>query len=211
MIHWPIAAERTEDYKVKIGSDGKYIIKKDLTIDPTTTWRALEKLQEAGLTRAIGVSNFTIPQLTHLLSVAKIPPTVNQIEIHPFLPQPDLIRFCKAKNILPVAYSPLGSQNQVPSTGERVSENPTLKAIAEKSGRTLAQVLIAWGISRGYPVLPKSSNPERIRSNFEDFVLGEEEIKEIDGVARLSVGGRTDRFVNMKDTFGWDVWPEESN
>jgi len=210
LIHWPIAAERTEDYQPKIGADGKYIIKKALTEDPTPTWRALESLQDAGLTRAIGVSNFTIPNLQQLLRVARIPPTVNQIEIHPFLPQVDLVNFCLKNNILPVAYSPLGSQNQVPSTGEKVSENPVLKSVAQKAGKTLAQVLISWGIGRGYPVLPKSSNPERIKSNFQEYVLTEEEQKAVDEVARLSQGGRKDRFVNMKDTFGYDVWPEES-
>src|SRR5690606_17024339 len=101
----------------------------------------------------------------------KIPPAVNQIEIHPFLPQLELVKFCKEHNILPVAYSPLGSQNQVPTTGERVSENPELNAVAKKAGKTLAQVLVSWGIGRGYPVLPKSSNPERIKSNFQDYVL----------------------------------------
>ncbi|RPA81722.1 Aldo/keto reductase [Ascobolus immersus RN42] len=210
LIHWPIAAERTEDYQPKIGADGKYIIKKALTEDPTPTWRALEKLQDEGLTRAIGVSNFTIPNLQQLLKVARIPPTVNQIEIHPFLPQVDLINFCQKNNILPVAYSPLGSQNQVPSTGEKVSENPVLKSVAEKAGRPLAQILISWGIGRGYPVLPKSSNPARIKSNFEAYVLNDEERKEVDGVAKLAQGGRHDRFVNMKDTFGYDVWPEEN-
>lgn len=104
----------------------------------------------------------------------------------------------------------MGSQNQVPSTGERVAENPKLQEVAKKSGKTLAQVLIAWGIARGYPVLPKSSNPERIKANFQDYVLGEEEKKKIDEVAQLDKGGRKDRFVNMKDTFGYDVWPEEA-
>ncbi|TGZ76233.1 Aldo/keto reductase [Ascodesmis nigricans] len=210
LIHWPIAAERTEDHQVKLGPDGKYIIKKELTLDPTPTWRALESLQDRGLTRAIGVSNFTIPHLQQLLSIARIPPTVNQIEIHPFLPQLELLEFCKKHNILPVAYSPLGSQNQVPTTGERVSENPKLLELAKKSGKTLAQVLISWGIGRGYPVLPKSSNPQRIKSNFEDYVMGEAEMKAVDEVAQLEKGGRKDRFVNMKDTFGWDVWPEEA-
>ncbi|MGG6499185.1 UNVERIFIED_CONTAM: aldo/keto reductase, partial [Bacteroidetes bacterium 56_B9] len=78
----------------------------------------------------------------------------------------ELVNFCFENNILPQAYSPLGSQNQVPTTGEKVNTNKTLNEIAEKGGNTLAQVLIAWGIRRGYVVLPKSSTPSRIESNF---------------------------------------------
>lgn len=103
------------------------------------------------------------------------------------------------------AYSPLGSQNQVPSTGERVPENATLNGIAQRKGCTLAQVLIAWGLRRGYVVLPKSSNPARIESNFQSVELSDEEFAAVNGVAE----GRHHRFVNMKDTFGYDVWPEE--
>lgn len=104
------------------------------------------------------------------------------------------------------AYSPLGSQNQVPTTGEKVSENPTLNEIAKQKGCTLAQILIAWGLKRGYVVLPKSSNPARIESNFQSVELSDEEFKAINDVAE----GRHFRFVNMKDTFGYDNWPEEA-
>jgi diketogulonate reductase-like aldo/keto reductase len=165
----------------------------------------MEHLYESGKAKAIGVSNFTIKHLEHLLSVAKIPPHLNQVEVHPFLPNTELIDYCKKKNIQIVAYSPLGSQNQVPTTGERVSENPLLNETAKKGGHTLAQTLIAWGIKRGYAVLPKSSNPDRIKSNFKDYEMPEEEFAAINKVAE----GRHFRFVNMKDEFGYDVWPEE--
>jgi diketogulonate reductase-like aldo/keto reductase len=108
---------------------------------------------------------------------------------------------------LPQAYSPLGSQNQVPSTGEKVSTDPTLNQIAKEGGHTLAQVLIAWGLRRGYVVLPKSSNPDRIASNFDQIDLTDEQYEAINRVAE----GRHTRFVNMRDTFGYDVWPEEAN
>ncbi|RPA97331.1 glycerol dehydrogenase [Choiromyces venosus 120613-1] len=192
LIHWPIAAERGEDWEPKIGPDGKYIIKKSLTEDPAPTWRAMEELYTAGRARAIGVSNWTIPRLQHLLKV----------EIHPFLPNTHLLGFCKANNILLCAYSPLGLQGQVPTTGERVSENPTLIEAASKGRHTLAQTLIAWGIKRGYAVIPKSGNPGRIASNFEDYEMGEEEFDMIKRVAE----GRATRFVNMRNTFGYDVW-----
>lgn len=205
MVHWPIAAESDENHEPKIGTDGKYIIKRDLTENPEPTWRAMEEIYETGRARAIGVSNWTVPGLQKLLSFAKVKPAVNQIEIHPFLPNTELVEYCFKNDIMPAAYSPLGSQNQVPSTGEKVRTNPTLNEVAERSGNTLAQVLLAWGIQRGYVVLPKSSTPERIESNFEVPQLSKEDFEAIESVAK----GRHTRFVNMKDTFGYNVWPEE--
>jgi diketogulonate reductase-like aldo/keto reductase len=204
-VHWPIAAEKNEDYSVKIGPDGKYIINKELTENPEPTWRAMEELAESGKARAIGVSNWTIPGLQKLLKLARIKPTVNQIEIHPFLPNSELIKFCFDNQILPAAYSPLGSQNQVPTTGETVREDPLLNAVAQRSGHNLAQVLLAWGLRRGYVVLPKSSTASRIESNFQVPELSDEDFNAVEEVAR----GRHVRFVNMKDTFGYDVWPGE--
>jgi len=206
LVHWPIAAERNPDYTPKLGPDGKYLIDHALTENPEPTWRAMEAIADAGKARAIGVSNFTIPRLEQLLSIARIPPTVNQIEIHPFLPNNEVVEWCKAHKILPAAYSPLGSQNQVPSTGETVRENAALNAVAKRTGHNLAQVLLAWGLRRGDVVLPKSSTPSRIESNLDVPELSDEDFAEIEGVAK----GRHVRFVNMKDTFGFDLWPEET-
>ncbi len=106
-----------------------------------------------------------------------------------------------------VAYSPLGSQDQVPGTGEKVSTNKDLIAVAEKNGWTLAQLLIAWGLRRGYAVLPKSSNESRIKGNANLVTLSDEDFEAVNKVAEE----RWTRFVNMKDTFGYDMWAEESN
>lgn len=206
LVHWPIAAEKNPDYSVKIGPDGKYVINKALTENPEPTWRAMEELADAGKARAIGVSNWTIPGLKQLLGFARIKPAVNQIEIHPFLPNEELIKFCFDNQILPEAYSPLGSQNQVPTTGERVRDDPTLNEVAKRSGHNLAQVLLAWGLQRGYVVLPKSSTPSRIESNFQMAELSPEDFQAVEAVAK----GRHTRFVNMKGEFGYDVWPEEA-
>jgi diketogulonate reductase-like aldo/keto reductase len=166
----------------------------------------MEKLYNEGLAKSIGLSNFTASGIASVLAYAKVRPAINQIEIHPFLPQGPLIEYCQKENILPVAYSPLGSQDQVPGTGEKVSTNKDLIAVAEKNGWTLAQVLIAWGIARGYAVLPKSSNESRIKGNAKLVRLSQEDMAAVDKVAE----GRWSRFVNMKDTFGYDVWPEEN-
>ncbi|KAK3390030.1 NADP-dependent oxidoreductase domain-containing protein [Podospora didyma] len=207
LVHWPIAAEKNADRTPKIGPDGKYVINKALTDNPEPTWRAMEELADSGKARAIGVSNWTIPRLQQLLKFARIKPAVNQIEIHPFLPNSELVDFCFAHQILPAAYSPLGSQNQVPSTGETVREDLTLNAVAKRSGHNLAQVLIAWGLRRGYIVLPKSSTPSRIESNLQVPELNDEDFQAIEDVAR----GRHVRFVNMKGTFGYDLWPNETS
>jgi diketogulonate reductase-like aldo/keto reductase len=206
LVHWPIAAEKNPDRTVKIGPDGKYVINKELTENPEPTWRAMEELADSGKARAIGVSNWTIEGLQKMLKFARIKPAVNQIEIHPFLPNSELVDFCFRNGIMPAAYSPLGSQNQVPSTGETVRENAALNAVAKHSGHNLAQVLLAWGLQRGYIVLPKSSTPSRIESNLQIPELTPEEFQAIEDVAK----GRHVRFVNMKDTFGYDLWPEES-
>ncbi|KAI0398162.1 NADP-dependent oxidoreductase domain-containing protein [Xylariaceae sp. FL0594] len=206
IVHWPIAAESTEDHMPKLGPDGKYIIKKELTENPEPTWRAMEELLESGKVRAIGVSNWTIAGLKKLMAFAKVKPQVNQIEVHPFLPNTELIDFCQANDILVEAYSPLGSQDQIPTTGEKVRTDKTLNEVADRSGHTLAQVLLAWGLRRGYVVLPKSSTPSRIESNAQIPELSDEDFEAVQQVAK----GRHTRFVNMKDTFGYDVWPEEA-
>jgi diketogulonate reductase-like aldo/keto reductase len=193
--------------QVVILTTPQYVINHELTENPEPTWRAMEALQRSGKARAIGVSNWTIPRLEQLLSFATIKPAVNQVEIHPFLPNQELLDYCQSKDILLVAYSPLGSQNQVPRTGEKVAENKTLNEVAQSSGHTLAQTLIAWGIKRGYPVLPKSATPSRIQSNFQDYELSEEDYAKVNAVAK----DRHCRFVNMKDTFGFDLWPEEAD
>ncbi|KAK0621882.1 NADP-dependent oxidoreductase domain-containing protein [Bombardia bombarda] len=207
LVHWPVAVEKdAEDHSPKIGPDGKYVVNKALTENPEPTWRAMEELVDAGLVRSIGVSNWTIPGLKQLLGFARIKPVVNQIEIHPFLPNTELVDFCFRNHIIPTAYSPLGSQNQVPSTGETVRQNAALNEVARRSGHNLAQVLLAWGLRRGYIVLPKSSTPSRIESNLQIPDLNDEDFAAVEEVAR----GRHVRFVNMKDTFGYDVWPEDS-
>jgi diketogulonate reductase-like aldo/keto reductase len=106
-----------------------------------------------------------------------------------------------------VAYSPLGSQDQIPTTNEKVSTNAELNALAKKKGVSVAQILIAWGLKRGYVVLPKSSNDERIRSNFQVIELSDQDFEAVNKVAE----GRHYRFVNPKDMFGYDVWAEESS
>ncbi|KAK3708522.1 hypothetical protein LTR37_011417 [Vermiconidia calcicola] len=216
LIHWPFAIEKIDNNTMKeTGLESPlWVINEEAMNNQQQTWRAMEKLNRAGKARAIGVSNWLIPMLEDMLSWAEIKPTVNQVELHPFLAQDDLLQYCREHDILLEAYSPLGSQNQTNTMtndswstgGERVSENQLLNEVAERSGNTLAQVLIAWGVRRGHVVLPKSATPSRIESNFKDIDLSDEDFEAVNEMARR----RRYRFINMKKEFGIDLWPEDS-
>ena len=129
----------------------------------------MEACKEKGLVRNIGVCNFTVQKLQALCDQATIQPAMNQIEMHPYLQQNEMLNFCRQKNILLTAYSPLGSGDR-PKALKKAHEptlldNPVIGKVADKHGITPAQVLLAWGMTRGTVVIPKSTNPERIRQN----------------------------------------------
>lgn len=137
------------------------------------TWRAMENIYLEKRVRAIGVSNFHIPHLLDLLSSCRILPMVNQVEFHPHLIQPLLLKYCQYNEIQYEAWSPL-------MQGQAVSI-PLLQKMAEKYGRTVAQIVLRWDIQMGVVTIPKSINPDRIRENFEifDFEISEEDMKQI--------------------------------
>jgi 2,5-diketo-D-gluconate reductase A len=144
-------------------------------------WRGLVELRETRKARAIGVSNFHIAHLEELAAAGMPRPDANQIELHPWSQKPDLVRYLADHDITPIAYSSLvplstwrtapghasGKTDAMRAEGER--PDAPFKAMAAKYGVTEAQVLLRWAIQRGYPVLPKSTNPERIRQNADLF------------------------------------------
>lgn len=145
------------------------------------TWRALEKLYQDGRVRAIGVSNFKEHHLIDLLKNAEIKPMVNQVEFHPQLAQPELLKFCQENNIQVVAWGPL-MQGQL-------TKFALLKELSEKYNKTAAQIVLRWDLQQGVVTIPKSIKPERIKSNTDifDFELTEEDIKKI---SMLNTGER---------------------
>ncbi|TPX36604.1 hypothetical protein SmJEL517_g01177 [Synchytrium microbalum] len=164
LMHWPIAFKLADDGKGSAkNADGSMVID-DCPI--SETWAAMESLVDKGLVKAIGVSNFSIARIQELLKTAKITPAVNQVELHPYNPQNDLLAFCKKHNILLTAYSPFGS-GRSPS----LFDDDVLLKIAKKYNKSVAQVLVSWQIQRGVSVIPKSVTPARIAENFQDFIL----------------------------------------
>lgn len=142
------------------------------------SWRAMETAQKLGIVRSIGVSNFGASHMANLLEHANVPPAVNQVEVHPFCQRQDLVDLCSKHGIKIEAYSPLARGNKL--------EDPTIGRIAEKHGKTPAQVLINWSAARGNVVLPKSLTAHRIQSNFAsfDFQLSEDDMAAIDELGK---------------------------
>jgi len=176
LMHWPIAFKRGPA-RVPVDENKRVQLEH---IPIAETWKAMEALVDQKKVRNIGVSNFSIEQLLELLKNARIPPAVNQVEVHPYFPQNELVKFCRENGIHVSAYSPLGG-------GEKPNllEDETLINIAKELNRSTAQVALRWNIQRGLSVLPKSVNESRIISNFEvNFELSEEQMQRINNVSK---------------------------
>ncbi|KAL6142168.1 hypothetical protein ACLB2K_060451 [Fragaria x ananassa] len=158
LIHWPVRKKKGS------GFGPEYLIQTDIP----ATWRAMETLYDSGKARAIGVSNFASKKLSDLLDVARVPPAVNQVECHVVWQQTKLRSFCKSKGVHLSGYSPLGSPGTTFIKGD-VLKNPILLGVAEKLGKTPAQVALRWGLQMGHSVLPKSTNEARIKENLDIF------------------------------------------
>lgn len=154
------------------------------------TWKALEELYKEGKIKAIGVCNFTVEKLEELKANSTVLPVINQIELHPVFQQKELQVYDRENNIVTQPWSPLGNGNA------NLLSNTDLKAIAEKYGKTVAQVILRWHLQEGFVVIPKSVTPSRIEENFNvfDFELTEDEM---DTVRSLDTGKRL--FFDPKD------------
>jgi 2,5-diketo-D-gluconate reductase A len=162
LIHWPVP------------STDRYV----------DSWRALVRLREEGRVRSIGVANFHAHHLERLIGETGVAPVVNQVELHPWLPQAELRAYDGAHGILTEAWSPLARG--------RVLDDPVLAGIAAKHGRTPAQIVLRWHVQLGNVVIPKASSPERIRENLDVFGFALD-AKDLAAIGGLESGERTGR------------------
>lgn len=180
LIHWPIAFKKGVGFPEK---DEDYLSLEQAPI--IDTWEEMIKAKEQGLVKHIGVSNFSQKKLNDLMAKSTDIPEVNQVELHPFLQQPQLLDFCQGNDIRLTAFSPLGSGDRAQEikAGNEPSllENETIQKIAKKHHAAPAQVLIKWHLERGTAVIPKSTSKDHLISNLrsEEIGLDEEDMKDI--------------------------------
>jgi len=151
---------------------------------PTWAWPGMERAHQRGFARSIGVSNFDAGELDAVLAQASVPPAVDQIQFSPFKYRRALLEACTQRDIVLEAYSPL-------TTGRNLGD-PRLREIAERNGRTPAQVLLRWAVQRGIPVIPKSTKRERIEENAQifDFTLSDADMQALDALDETGGTGR---------------------
>lgn len=163
---------------------------KPVRVPIADTWGAMEGLVEAGLVKRIGVCNFGTALLRDMQSHARIQPSVLQVEMHPYLTQRKLLRFCQEENITVTAFSPFGASSYVPlkmaGANESVLDDPEVIAIAGDLGKTPGQIVLRWAIQRGTVTIPKTQTVAHLKDNIElfDFALSEAEMIRIDRLDR---------------------------
>ncbi|KAK1387157.1 non-functional NADPH-dependent codeinone reductase 2-like [Heracleum sosnowskyi] len=206
LIHFPVS--------IKAGSVSFPFPEEDvLLLDYKHVWEAMEECQISGLTKNIGVSNFSCKKLELILSLAKIPPSVNQVEMNPLWQQKKLREFCKEKKIHVTAYSPLGAKGTLWGTN-KVMDSEMLQEIAIAKGKSLPQICLRWAYEQGVSVLVKSFNKERMIENMDifDWDLSPEELEKINQIPQEK-GNPALFFTSDKGPFksADDFWDENIN
>ncbi|XP_028285969.1 aldose reductase-related protein 2 [Parambassis ranga] len=199
LVHFPVGLKKVGD-ELFPKKDGETLTS---DIDYVDVWRGMEVLQASGKVRSIGVSNFSILQLERLLALCRVPPAVNQVELHPYLVQTEMINFCKSKNIALTAYSPFGSPARPPelfrgdTDPHKLLEDPVVADVARRHRRSSAQVLLRYHVQQGIAVIPKSDKSHHLIENTKifDFCLTEEDMVALRGLDR---GWRADVVDELK-------------
>jgi diketogulonate reductase-like aldo/keto reductase len=171
LIHTPFAFQPGDEQDPR-DANGNVIYDDAVTL--LDTWRTLEDLVDEGRCKAIGLSNVSLEQARGIFEVARIKPAVVHVESHPYLPQWELLDYCRENRIVLQAFAALGH-----SSKPKLLEDPVITAIARRLGRTPAQVLLAWAIQRGTALLTTSKTPSRIKENFEVSALPRDAMREI--------------------------------
>jgi diketogulonate reductase-like aldo/keto reductase len=171
IIHTPFAFKPGDDQDPR---DEKGLIIYDSGVTLLETWQVLERLVDEGHCRSIGLSDVTLEKLKEIVSAARIKPSVVQVESHPYLPEWELLDFCKEHGIVLQAFAPLGHAMQ-----PNVLTDPVIENIAQRLHKTTAQVALAWALQRGTAFLTTSKTPSRIEENFDISALPEDALREI--------------------------------
>ncbi len=175
LIHTPFAFQPGDEFDPR-DATGNVINDQGVTL--LDTWRALESLVHEGRCKAIGLSDVSLEQVQDIFEAATIKPAVVHVESHPYLPEWDLLNYCRENGIVLQAFAALGHSSE-----PKLLENPVIISIAKRVNKTPAQVLLAWAIQRGTAPLTTSKNPSRIQENFDVSALPEDAIREIsDGI-----------------------------
>jgi diketogulonate reductase-like aldo/keto reductase len=175
IIHTPFAF-RPGDEQDPRDEHGQVIYDPGVTL--VETWQALERLVDEGKCKSIGLSDVTLEKVREIVAAARIKPAVVQVESHPYLPEWELLDFCREHGIVLLAFAPLGH-----GLDPKVLEDPVIMNIAERAGKTPAQVALAWAVQRGTAFLTTSTKPRNIQANFDISALPEDAMQEIrDGI-----------------------------
>lgn len=182
LVHWDVAFKPGNETE-PVDEDG-YAIREN--VSTKETWEAMEELVKKGLVKSIGVANFSVQSIIDLLSYCKIRPAVNQIELHPYNTQTQLLEFLNHEEIAVTAYSPLGTPGSIDQREPILINDETVSRISRKHKKTPAQILLAWGLQRDTAVIPKSTNPQRISENVEslEIVLDQEDVNDLNALNR---------------------------
>src|SRR5262245_28984001 len=179
LIHTPFAFQPGDEQDPRDAS-GKVIYDKAVTL--LDTWRAMEGLVDEGKCKAIGLSDVSLEQVKEIFAAARIKPAVVHVESHPYLPEWELVDYCRKNGIVLQAFAALGHSGE-----PKLLEDPIIAAVARRVNKTPAQVLPAWGIQRGTALLTTSKTPSRIKENFDVSTLPEDAIREINEGIKLRV------------------------
>jgi diketogulonate reductase-like aldo/keto reductase len=171
LIHTPFAFQPGDEQDPRDAS-GAVIYDKSVTL--LDTWRALERLVDEGRCKAIGLSDVNLEQVKGIVDAARIKPAVVHVESHPYLPEWDLLNYCKENGIVLQAFAALGHSSE-----PKLLDDPVITAIAGRVGKTPAQVLLAWAIQRGTALLTTSKTPARIKENFDVSAIPEDAVREV--------------------------------
>lgn len=174
LIHTPFAFQPGDDQDPR-DQNGNVLYDHDVTL--LDTWKAMERLVDRGRCRAIGLSDITLDKLEPLYESARIKPAVVQVEAHPYLPETELLEFCKQNDIVFLAFAPLGH-----GIRPGLLEDPVILAIAARVGKTSAQVLLAWAVQRGTALLTTPRTAARARENFDISPLPDDALAEINRI-----------------------------